>query len=100
GYVERQVRGWADRWERARTGGEATAMDEVVRWLAANLPAPLAPSLIHNDYKLDNVMLSGNVQVAASLDWEMATVGDPLADFGLALGYWHWATDDAVRTAG
>src|SRR5579885_3290191 len=57
GYVERQVRGWADRWERARTDDGATAMDDVVRWLAANLPPPLAPTLIHNDYKLDNVML-------------------------------------------
>jgi aminoglycoside phosphotransferase (APT) family kinase protein len=101
GYVERQVRGWADRWERARTG-EGAAMDEVVRWLATNVPAPLPPSLIHNDYKLDNVMLGGcaEVRVAAVLDWEMATVGDPLSDLGLTLCYWHWATDPEVRVAG
>jgi len=101
GYVERQVRGWADRWERARTG-EGAAMDEVVRWLAANVPQPLAPSLIHNDYKLDNVMVAGEpeVRVAAVLDWEMATVGDPLSDLGLTLCYWHWATDPEVRAAG
>jgi aminoglycoside phosphotransferase (APT) family kinase protein len=101
GYVERQVRGWADRWERARTG-EGAAMDEVVRWLAANVTAPLPPSLIHNDYKLDNVMLAGGaeVRVSAVLDWEMATVGDPLSDLGLTLCYWHWATDPEVRTAG
>jgi aminoglycoside phosphotransferase (APT) family kinase protein len=101
GYVERQVRGWADRWERARTG-EGAAMDEVVRWLAANLPEALAPSLIHNDYKLDNVMLAGGaeVRVEAVLDWEMATVGDPLSDLGLTLCYWFWATDPEVRAAG
>jgi aminoglycoside phosphotransferase (APT) family kinase protein len=101
GYVERQVRGWADRWERARTG-EGAAMDEVVRWLAANVPAALEPSLIHNDYKLDNVMLAdgAEVRVAAVLDWEMATVGDPLSDLGLTLCYWHWATDPDVRAAG
>ena len=56
GYVERQVRGWADRWERAKTE-EIAEMDGVVRWLAARMPPPLAPSIIHNDYKLDNVML-------------------------------------------
>jgi len=101
GYVERQVRGWADRWERARTD-EGTAMDEVVRWLAVNIPEPVAPSLIHNDYKVDNVMLAGgsDVKVAAVLDWEMATVGDPLSDLGLTLCYWHWATDPEVQAAG
>ena len=101
GYVERQVRGWADRWERARTD-EGAAMDEVVRWLAVNIPEPVAPSLIHNDYKVDNVMLAGgsDVKVAAVLDWEMATVGDPLSDLGLTLCYWHWATDPEVRAAG
>ena len=101
GYVERQVRGWADRWERARTD-EGAAMDEVVRWLAVNIPEPVAPSLIHNDYKLDNVMLAGSsdVKVAAVLDWEMATVGDPLSDLGLTLCYWHWATDPEVLAAG
>jgi aminoglycoside phosphotransferase (APT) family kinase protein len=101
GYVERQVHGWADRWERARTG-DGAAMDEVVRWLAANVPAPLTPSLIHNDYKLDNVMLAAGpeARIAAVLDWEMATVGDPLSDLGLTLCYWHWATDPEVRAAG
>jgi len=105
GYVERQVRGWADRWERARTDDGATAMDDVVRWLAANLPPPLAPTLIHNDYKLDNVMLEpdgrdGAARISAVLDWEMATLGDPLSDLGLTLCYWHWATAPEVRAAG
>jgi aminoglycoside phosphotransferase (APT) family kinase protein len=101
GYVERQVRGWADRWERAKTE-EVSELDDVVRWLAANIPAPLAPSLIHNDYKLDNIMLASGApgRVEAVLDWEMATVGDPLSDLGLTLCYWVWATADEVRAAG
>jgi len=101
GYVERQVRGWAERWERAKTE-DVSELDAVVRWLAANIPAPLAPSLIHNDYKLDNIMLSLNSpdRVEAVLDWEMATLGDPLSDLGLALCYWVWATAEEVRAAG
>jgi aminoglycoside phosphotransferase (APT) family kinase protein len=101
GYVERQVRGWADRWQRAKTE-EIGEMDDVVRWLEAAMPEPLGPTLIHNDYKLDNIMLSTAypIRVSAVLDWEMATIGDPLSDFGLTLCYWTWATDPAVRTAG
>src|SRR5258705_4084177 len=77
-------------------------MDHVVKWLAARLPAPLAPSLIHNDYKLDNIMLAAGSpdRVEAVLDWEMATLGEPLSDFGLTLCYWVWATDPEGRTAG
>ncbi|HTS60753.1 MAG TPA: phosphotransferase family protein [Candidatus Acidoferrales bacterium] len=101
GYVERQVRGWADRWERAKTE-EVSELDAVVRWLGANIPTPLAPSLIHNDYKLDNIMLGRGSpdHIEAVLDWEMATLGDPLSDLGLTLCYWVWATAPEVRTAG
>ena len=101
GYVERQVRGWADRWERAKTE-EFAEMDRVIAWLAARIPPPLPPSLIHNDYKLDNVMLGVGApdRVEAVLDWEMATIGDPLSDFGLTLCYWVWATEEEVRVAG
>ncbi len=101
GYIERQVRGWADRWQRAQTE-EAPVMDQVVRWLATAMPPPLPPSLIHNDYKLDNLMLSSSSpgRVEAVLDWEMATVGDPLSDLGLTLCYWVWATQPEVRTPG
>jgi aminoglycoside phosphotransferase (APT) family kinase protein len=101
GYVERQVRGWAERWERAKTE-EVSALDAVVHWLAKEIPPPLNPSLIHNDYKLDNIMLvpGSPARVEAVLDWEMATVGDPLSDFGLTLCYWVWATAPEVRTAG
>ena len=101
GYVDRQVRGWADRWERAKTS-EVSEMDHVVRWLAGRVPVPLTPSLIHNDYKLDNILLASGSpdRIEAVLDWEMATIGDPLSDLGLTLCYWTWATDPEVRVAG
>ena len=74
----------------------------MVKWLTARMPAPLAPSLIHNDYKLDNIMLAAGSpdRVEAVLDWEMATLGDPLSDLGLTLCYWIWATEPEVRVAG
>jgi len=99
GFLERQVQGWADRWNRAKTG-DSPQMDDVIRWLAARLPPSPTPALVHNDYKLDNVMLlpgSANL-ITAVLDWEMATVGDPLADVGLTLCYWAWAVAPQVRT--
>jgi aminoglycoside phosphotransferase (APT) family kinase protein len=101
GYVERQVHGWAGRWARAKTA-EVPEADAVIRWLAARIPQPLAPSLIHNDYKLDNIMLAAGppARIEAVLDWEMATIGDPLSDLGLTLCYWTWATDPEVRPAG
>ena len=91
GFVERQVLGWADRWTRAKTG-EYPEMSRVVRWLLDRLPHSPAATLVHNDYKLDNVMLQGSGErVEAVLDWEMATAGDPLADVGLTMCYWAWA---------
>jgi aminoglycoside phosphotransferase (APT) family kinase protein len=101
GYVERQVRGWADRWQRAKTE-ELAEIDRTIEWLAARIPPALPPSLIHNDYKLDNIMLASGApdRVEAVLDWEMATIGDPLSDFGLTLCYWVWATGEEVRVAG
>jgi len=101
GYVDRQVRGWADRWHRAKTE-ELADMDHLVQWLAERIPPPAAPAVIHNDYKLDNIMLAADlpVRVEAVLDWEMATLGDPLSDLGLTLCYWTWATDAHVRVAG
>ncbi len=91
GFVERQVRGWAERWRAAKTD-ELPEMDRVIAWLHDRLPPQLVPSLVHNDFKLDNVMLGpGADHVQAVLDWEMATLGDPLADLGLTLCYWTWA---------
>jgi aminoglycoside phosphotransferase (APT) family kinase protein len=90
-FVERQVRGWADRWDRAKTE-ELPEMDHIVRWLHHSLPPSVDVTLVHNDYKLDNVMLQPGGQVEAVLDWEMTTIGDPLADLGLTMCYWTWAS--------
>jgi aminoglycoside phosphotransferase (APT) family kinase protein len=89
--VERQVRGWAERWNRAKTE-ELREMDRIVRWLQDSLPPSVDRTLVHNDFKLDNVMLHSSAdRVEAVLDWEMTTVGDPLADLGLTMCYWTWA---------
>ncbi|MCL5746197.1 MAG: phosphotransferase family protein [Acidobacteria bacterium] len=89
GFLERQVRGWADRWNRAKTG-DSPLMDGVIAWLRDSLPVSGTPAIVHNDYKLDNVMFNADDpgRIEAVLDWEMATVGDPLADLGLTLCYW------------
>jgi aminoglycoside phosphotransferase (APT) family kinase protein len=101
GFVERQVKGWSERWERAKTEPSPEAA-EVTDWLAKRIPASGAPTLVHNDYKLDNVMfpLDSIDRVEAVLDWEMTTVGDPMIDVGLTLCYWTHATDPAVSGGG
>lgn len=106
GFLERQVLGWADRWRRARTEAESdevpAKMDRIIRWLVDRRPASPTPTLVHNDYKLDNVMMiDGSFdRIEAVLDWEMATVGDPLADLGLTLCYWAWADAPQLRARG
>jgi aminoglycoside phosphotransferase (APT) family kinase protein len=94
GYVERQVTGWAERYRRAQTS-EVEAIDEVAVWLGQNRPADTGPGLIHNDYKFDNLVLDpvDLTRIVAVLDWEMATIGDPLMDLGTTLGYWVEASD-------
>lgn len=89
GYVERQVSGWTARWEKAKTD-EVPEMDAAAAWLAANRPPETEAALIHGDYKYDNLVLdpAGLSRVRAVLDWEMATIGDPLMDLGTTLGYW------------
>jgi len=94
GFLERQVRGWFERWNRAKTE-EIPLMERLIQWLTDHLPASPAPTLVHNDFKLDNLMLDAKDpgRVAAVLDWEMATVGDPLVDLGLILCYWSQPSD-------
>ena len=84
GFVERQVKGWSERWERARTEANPE-MDRVMAWLAATIPASGTPTLVHNDFKLDNVMLdeASPDRIEAVLDWEMTTIGDPSVRLGL-----------------
>lgn len=88
-FVERQVNGWVDRYYGSQTD-EVASIDEVVGWLKANYPADSGAVLIHNDYKFDNLVLDpGDItRIRGVLDWEMATVGDPLMDLGNGLAYW------------
>jgi len=90
GYVKRQVEGWTKRYFNARTD-DVPAIEKLAEWLHQNLPPDsVRPGLIHNDYKYDNLVLDPDDlgRVIAVLDWEMATIGDPLMDFGTSLGYW------------
>jgi aminoglycoside phosphotransferase (APT) family kinase protein len=98
GFLERQVRGWSGRWERARTT-ELPVMETLNAWLLANMPASAHSTLVHNDYKLDNVMFAEDDpgSVTAVLDWEMTSVGDPLIDLGIVLCYWPEAGDPEPR---
>jgi aminoglycoside phosphotransferase (APT) family kinase protein len=99
GFVARQVKGWTDRWHRAKTT-ELPQIEEVVRWLNQRLPPePDRASLVHNDFKLDNLMLdvADPTRVIAVLDWEMCTVGDPLVDLGIFLCYWVQRDDPEDR---
>ncbi|MDE9366144.1 phosphotransferase family protein [Luteipulveratus sp. YIM 133132] len=95
GYVGRQVAGWSDRYRKARTRNVGS-FEKVMAWLDANQPPDLRSCLIHNDYRLDNVVLDKDdpTRVIGVLDWEMATIGDPLMDLGGALAYWVQADDD------
>jgi aminoglycoside phosphotransferase (APT) family kinase protein len=100
GYVRRQVEGWSERWERARTDA-LDEMDRAARWLAAHLPEEHPAAIIHNDYKYDNLVLdpADLSRVRAVLDWEMATLGDPLMDLGTTLAYWTGSHDPPALQA-
>lgn len=89
GYVERQVAGWGERWQRAQTDG-VPALDRTAAWLLEHRPEETGAALIHNDYKYDNLVLDplDPTRIMAVLDWEMATVGDPWMDLGTSLAYW------------
>jgi aminoglycoside phosphotransferase (APT) family kinase protein len=88
GYVKRQVEGWAKRYFKAETD-EISSMNMVAAWMADNLPIKMTTAFIHNDYKYDNLVLDvDSLEIKAVLDWEMATVGDPLMDLGTTLAYW------------
>lgn len=89
GFLQRQVEGWSARWRTALTT-PVPAMEPVMQWLAGERPEPRHVSMLHQDYKFDNVMFAPRdpARMSAVLDWEMATVGDPLADLGLSLTYW------------
>jgi len=95
GYVRRQVTGWSERYRGARTD-DVPDFSAVTAWLEAEQPADVANCLIHYDFRLDNLVLDEQLQVIGVLDWEMATLGDPLMDLGGALAYWVQADDDEM----
>ncbi|MBR7799810.1 phosphotransferase family protein [Undibacterium fentianense] len=98
GYVARQMQGWSDRYRQAKTE-DVGDFEDVIQWLQAHMPASdTATCLIHNDFRFDNVVLNPSkpCEVIGVLDWEMATLGDPLMDLGNTLAYWVQADDDAV----
>ena len=102
GYVARQISGWTKRWEASRTD-DVPSMDRTAQWLASHEPVSSGACLVHNDYKYDNLILDpgDNSRIVAVLDWEMATLGDPLLDVGTSLGYWVEAGDHpALRSLG
>lgn len=100
GYVRRQVEGWSERYRAARTRN-VPRFERVMRWLQARQPADIRECVIHNDFRLDNLVLAPEDpgRIVGVLDWEMATVGDPLMDLGGALAYWVQADDDRFMRA-
>ena len=94
GYLERQVRGWTERYHGSKTH-ELPVVEQITAWMQTNLPETRYVSLLHNDYKYDNVILDGAdlTRIIGLLDWEMCTIGDSLADLGTALAYWIDASD-------
>jgi aminoglycoside phosphotransferase (APT) family kinase protein len=86
-YVARQLRRWQGQWEKSKTR-ELPAVDAVHERLAARIPAQGPATIVHGDYRLDNMILTEGGEVAAVVDWELCTLGDPLADVGLLMVYW------------
>jgi aminoglycoside phosphotransferase (APT) family kinase protein len=89
GFMERQLRRWKQQWERSVTR-DLPAMDSLIKGLESKLPSSPAPSIVHGDFRLDNTILDPTEpgRIVGVLDWEMSTIGDPLADLGLLLVYW------------
>jgi aminoglycoside phosphotransferase (APT) family kinase protein len=101
GYIERQVRGWTERWNNALTADVDDAR-AFTAWLAANIPQSRRTSLVHNDYKLDNTLLAADnpAQTVAVLDWDMCTRGEPLMDLGYLLALWADPGEEAEHIHG
>jgi len=94
-YVARQLRRWQGQWEKSKTR-ELAAIDAVHERLAARIPEQGPATIVHGDYRLDNMILTPGGEVAAVVDWELCTLGDPLADVGLLMVYWPRRGEDPV----
>ncbi len=92
-YVERQLKRWQGQWEKSKTR-ELELVDDVHARLSARIPEQGPATIVHGDYRLDNMILSPAGEVAAVVDWELCTLGDPMADIGMLLVYWSEAGDD------
>lgn len=96
GFVERQVRGWSERYVAAQTD-DIPDMPALSKWCTENMPKSPAEAIVHNDWKHDNLVLSAELdRIVGVLDWEMSTIGDPLIDLGTTLAYWVENGDDEL----
>jgi aminoglycoside phosphotransferase (APT) family kinase protein len=99
GYVQRQVEGWSKRYRNALTDDVPNG-EKVMAWLEANRPADVASCVIHGDWRIDNVVFNlEQARIVGVLDWELATVGDPLMDLGSSLAYWVDRDDEPAFAA-
>lgn len=100
GFMERQLRRWQRQWEASETR-PLPELHELARGLSQAMPPSGDPGIVHGDYRLDNVILDGGERlgIAAIVDWEMSTIGDPLSDLGVALAYWPEASDPPAARA-
>ncbi|MEA1852127.1 phosphotransferase family protein [Cytobacillus sp. FSL W7-1323] len=100
GFMQRQVDGWISRYHRSKTD-EINGIDELTNWLESHLPHSEKTTIIHYDFKLNNSMFNQQLtRLIGVFDWEMSTVGDPLADLGVALSYWHEKNDSDLLKRG
>jgi aminoglycoside phosphotransferase (APT) family kinase protein len=97
-YVARQLHRWQGQWEKSKTR-EVELIDSVHERLAARIPEQGPATIVHGDYRLDNMILSPRGEVAAVVDWELCTLGDPLADVGLLMVYWSEPGDEVIPLA-
>jgi aminoglycoside phosphotransferase (APT) family kinase protein len=95
GYVARQLRRWQGQWESSKTR-ELDLIEDVHRRLEARIPEQRETTLVHGDYRLDNMILSADGEIAAVVDWELCTLGDPLADVGMLMVYWSQPGDETT----
>jgi len=100
GFMQRQVEGWIGRYKRAQTD-QLEGVERLAEWMRANIPVSQAPAIIHYDFKLNNALFSEDFsEITGLFDWEMTTVGDPLADLGAAMSYWIQADDPELLKEG